>query len=59
MTKDSVTARSHPPLTTQDERAPMDEPLSAVHRRRNANGVANQSFAAIPINIDTVAVERC
>jgi len=37
----------------------MDEPLSAVHRRRNANGVANQSFAAIPINIDTVAVERC
>jgi hypothetical protein len=34
-------------------------PTRRLEHRRNANGVADQSFAAIAIDIDTVAVERC
>jgi hypothetical protein len=34
-------------------------PTRRLVHRRNAHGVADQSFAAITIDIDTVAVERC
>lgn len=34
-------------------------PTRRLVHRRNANGVADQSFAAITIDIDTVAVGRC
>ena len=34
-------------------------PIRRLVHRRDADGVADRSFAAITIEIDTVAVERC
>ena len=45
--------------TDLSTRPPLHVVPPLAGRRRNANGAAGQSFAAITIDIDTVAVERC